>query len=198
MRGTAQAQKYRDHSRLFAFLLVTAFVLVAGYAALTRFDRHGGTPEAPIQALQPQQAELDGKAATADAAEKQHPQDKAVAELKTRVDALVAEEQQLPAPRHTPFPTADTESTSAPQPSSAPIANTPTNANPPVSAVIARARAQVAEADDLLKQAKYPHPTATNNPASSAQERMARISALREQLGGLSTTPNTAANNSGR
>lgn len=172
------------NNKRIAFVLVTAVVLVAGYAALTRFDRISGQPEPALEALQPQQDPPAVASATAESDSKQAEAKAAADALAESVRALVAEEQALPPTSHagtppsTPASTVDAGGTARSLPNAA--AQSPD--------VVEQATSKIAEAEALLKQGGYVRPPVASTPVSPAQQqRMARITALREQLAETTT-----------
>jgi len=170
MRHTA----HNKNNTLAVFALVTAVVLVAGYAAITRFDRLTGPPQAPLEALQP---EPPVAKQTVDSPPKdKKPQ--ATDPLTETVHALIAEEQALPEPDHVqPSPSSDAPVATATA-VDAPASLPPAAAQAPD--VIGQARAKVAEAEALLREGGYPQTTAPSTAAS--RQRSERISELRRQL----------------
>lgn len=190
MRQTAHGEHSR--SRGPVLLLVTAGVLFAGYAALTRYDPISGPPEAPLEALQAKQkppvastppARSSSQAATGERADA----------LTESISALVAAEKTLPAGVDR-RPAAQGEA-APPAAQSTEMSTMPPLAAPRPSDVITEATTKVAEAEALLRGGDYPHGAA--QPAAvlpAHQQRAERISRLRSQLAEISAGTSSTLN----
>lgn len=173
------------HRKSVLFALASAIVLVAGYAASTRFDPVSGRPEAPLEALQPKQ-DQPAPPEQAVARRTEASAAKQVDPLTETVGVLVAEERSLSAHTY-----ADPASESNAQVSAVPAGEMPAlvpPAAPRSRDVVHEATAKVTAADALLRDGGYQRGGARPAAVSPAhQQRTERISQLRSQLADLST-----------
>lgn len=172
MPSTASGKQNTD-ARI-AFALVVVVVLIAGYAASTRYDRFLGKPEAPPEALTATAAPTKSRAPEVDRKAQ-------VKELGETVHALVSEERALP-PARQPLPP-ETAPLAPPRfstPTPAPLAES--SLSP--SANADEAAAKVAEAEALIQRAGLARPDGSKAAATSPayQARLQRIAELRGRL----------------